>query len=54
MTTGCKFHNDCFTCPYKDCIVESEELTPIECWDEEKREKKMRALAELITPTRSK
>ena len=53
MTTGCKFHNDCFTCPYKDCRVNSKELTPIECWDDETRKRKMSALAKLVLPTQS-
>lgn len=54
MRSGCKYHNNCFSCPYKDCIINSKELTPIECWDDETRTRKMRALSELILPAQSK
>lgn len=22
METGCKLHNDCFTCPFPDCVID--------------------------------
>jgi hypothetical protein len=24
--SGCKWHNDCFTCPFDDCIDEAKEI----------------------------
>lgn len=40
MTTGCKHHGDCFTCPYPDCILNELEAAQQDAIDGINQEKK--------------
>lgn len=40
MTTGCKHHSDCFTCPFADCILNELEAAQQDAIDGINQEKK--------------
>ena len=40
MTTGCKHHSDCFTCPFTDCILNELEAAQQDAIDGINQEKK--------------